>query len=139
MMKVIYSNIDNLEEHMVQDVSTLYVRLQKRLQMSKRAKKTASIVSSSSSWNEFVFQNRHAERLTSKANKIIREAEQKYELGEIERDELQDIKDSFHDYVNKELESRTGNSSAQKYHRYKHQRGTYQSVDGSVHRTRTTT
>ena len=55
----------------------------------------------------------------------------------MESDELQDIKDSFDEYVNEELENRAG-CSAQKYHRYKHQRGTYQSVDASVHRTRAT-
>lgn len=139
MMKVIYSNADNLEEHMVQDVSTLYVRLRKELQMSRTVKKIAPIVSWIFFEIKFVFQNRFAERLTSKANKIIREAVLAHGLGYIDDGELQTIKESFDTNVNNELDSRRGNSSVNKYHRWKHQRGTYQSVDASVHRRRKTT
>ena len=88
---------------------------------------------------KFLFQNRFAERLTSKADEIIREAGLSYGLGYIDEGELQTIKESFDVHVNNELNSRHGNSSANKYHRWKHQRGTYQSVDASVHRRGKTT
>ena len=56
--------------------------------------------------------------------------------GKLESDQLKAIKDTYNELVNKELDSRRGCSSAQKWARWKHQQGTCQSLDVAVDSTR---
>ena len=137
MMKVCYSNVDNLGIHMVQDVATLYVRLRKDLQMSNTSKKVAPIVSVFPWRKCFInFKNRSVQNLHSKVDKIIAGAKKQFEDGKMDEDEFETIKASHNENMNKVLEGSSGNSATKKYARWKHQRGTFQSLDWSVDKSR---
>ena len=66
------------------------------------------------------------------------EAIKNHNEGKLESDQLQTIKNTYNELVNKELDGRRGYSSAQKWGRWKHQQGTCQSLDVSVDSTRKT-
>ena len=71
--------------------------------------------------------------MTFKADSLIRETTRKYDIGDLEFEDVKRAKAQYNGIVNEELKNRKGKRSENLFGQWKHQFGTVDSLDIVAH------